>query len=66
MYADLTKNLNADEQTIVQGVVHQAEAHAVAAANAQAQLAQAQLAQAQAQGIPQISAPTGPVGAGVQ
>lgn len=61
MYADLTKNLNADEQTIIQGVVHQAEAHAVAAANAQAQLAQAQ-----AQGLPQTSAPTGPVGAVVQ
>ena len=61
MYADLTKNLNTDEQTIIQGVVHQAEAHAVAAANVQAQLAQAQ-----AQGLPQTSAPTGPVGAGVQ
>ena len=45
MYADLTKNLNPDEQTIVQGVIHQAEVNAAAAVQAQAQ------AQAQAQGL---------------
>jgi len=32
LYESLTTNLNPDEQTIVQGVVHQAEANAQAAA----------------------------------
>jgi hypothetical protein len=34
LYNTLTTNLNPDEQTIVQGVVHQAEANAAAAAAA--------------------------------
>jgi hypothetical protein len=34
LYETLTTNLNPDEQTIVQGVVHQAEANAAAAAAA--------------------------------
>jgi importin-7 len=34
LYETLTTNLNSDEQTIVQGVVHQAEANAAAAAAA--------------------------------
>jgi hypothetical protein len=34
LYESLTTNLNPDEQTIVQGVVHQAEANAQAAAAA--------------------------------
>jgi hypothetical protein len=40
LYESLTTNLNPDEQTIVQGVVHQADAiaaQAVAAAQAEAQ-----------------------------
>jgi importin-7 len=36
LYESLTTNLNPDEQTIVQGVVHQAEANAQAAAAAAA------------------------------
>ncbi|KAI9757302.1 MAG: hypothetical protein M4579_003513 [Chaenotheca gracillima] len=35
LYESLTKNLNPDEQTVVQGVVHQAEANAVAATQQQ-------------------------------
>ncbi|KAI9802910.1 MAG: hypothetical protein M1825_002141 [Sarcosagium campestre] len=40
LYDSLTKNLNPDEQTVVQGVIHQAEANATAAAAAAAQLQQ--------------------------
>jgi hypothetical protein len=36
LYESLTTNLNPEEQTIVQGVVHQAEANAQAAAAAAA------------------------------
>lgn len=35
LYGSLTTNLNPEEQTIVQGVIHQAEANAAAATQAQ-------------------------------
>ncbi|KAI9700716.1 MAG: hypothetical protein M1836_002085 [Candelina mexicana] len=37
LYANLTKNLNADEQQVVQGVIHQADVNAMAAATEAAQ-----------------------------
>lgn len=35
LYDSLTKNLNHDEQTVIQGVIHQAEANALSAAQQQ-------------------------------
>ncbi|KAI9793136.1 MAG: hypothetical protein M1833_000821 [Piccolia ochrophora] len=42
LYDSLTKNLNPDEQTVVQSVIHQAEANALAAAQTQQSQSQSQ------------------------